>query len=140
VLKSKLLVYANGGRVPAIADNSDELPAAPFFACPNKVRKEKRAGSVACMIVLDVHRVFEGKSIGDTRAVDCRVCVADDLVVALSDEIGKSASDHVEAAAGHFAGIRRIDFNGTCTVEDVIGINAGDGSHIRVLRRTYLYL
>src|SRR5215813_8196121 len=87
---------------------------------------------------MDIHQIFQGKAIGETWSIQRGVCIADDIVVALGHKVRETTTDDIGHTASHFSCIRWIDLEGSCAMQNVMSIDFGNRSDIRILCLAYL--
>src|SRR5262245_12780629 len=89
---------------------------------------------------MDINRIFQGKTIGETRSIQRGVRITDDVVVALGHKVRETSTDDIGHTASHFSCVGWIDLEGACAMQNVMSIDFGNRSDIRILCLAYLNL
>ena len=87
VPETKVLMQADGGRIGAIADNSDDLLPRAARADIQERAEEGAAATASGEFGVDVNGIFDGKPIGWARAVSGSVGKGDHLTTHFGDKV-----------------------------------------------------
>ena len=129
------LMQGDGTLVGRVANHRKQLARALHFTSLQQLLQQGRTQTLATLLRIDIHRIFQCPAIGFSLAKPVGVGKTGDLPIALGHQPSQAALRDPLQALQHLRHVRRLYLEGSGAVQNMMTINTGDGGSISLCCR-----